>query len=306
VHCRSYIAADVGLYLKKKFGVKFFFDMRGFWADEKKDGGSWNVKNPIFKRIYQYYKKKEEKYIQNADYIISLTEAGKNELCSWPSYKSTIPVKVIPCCTDMNHFSLTDFHQKTESRSMLSISDSALVISYLGSIGTWYMIDEMLVFFRQLKSVYPDAKFLFVTHSDPLLIQRKANALQLNLEDFIIREATRKEVPQLIKASDINISFIKPVYSKISSSPTKLGEVLSMGIPVICNSGVGDVEKVITRTETGYILHHFSTADFEKAIKAIPSLMNKKPQEIRDKAEDVYNLNKGIALYRQSYQSLFN
>src|SRR5215471_408324 len=38
VHCRSYVAADAGLQLKKKFGIKFFFDMRGFWADEKKDG----------------------------------------------------------------------------------------------------------------------------------------------------------------------------------------------------------------------------------------------------------------------------
>ena len=34
IHCRSYIAAEMGLALKKKTGVKFFFDMRGFWADE--------------------------------------------------------------------------------------------------------------------------------------------------------------------------------------------------------------------------------------------------------------------------------
>jgi len=168
------------------------------------------------------------------------------------------------------------------------------------------MINEMLLFFKQLKLTYPNAKFLFVTHSDPLLIQRKAVALKLDVEDFIIKEATRMEVPHLIKASDINISFIKPVYSKISSSPTKLGEVLSMGIPVIYNSGIGDVEKVVTKAEAGYILHHFSAADFEKAIKSIPSLMNKKPQEIRYKAEDVYSLTRGIDLYRQSYQSLFN
>lgn len=306
VHCRSYIAADVGLYLKKKFGVKFFFDMRGFWADEKKDGGSWNTNHPIFNRIYQYYKKKEEAYLQNADYIISLTEAGKAELCSWPSYKSTIPVAVIPCCADMNHFSLTDLHQKKESRLLLAIPDNALVISYLGSIGTWYMIDEMLLFFKQVKETYPAAKFLFVTHSDPLLIQKKVAALELTPEDFFIKEATRTEVPQLIKASDINISFIKPVYSKISSSPTKLGEVLSMGIPVICNSGVGDVEKVITKADAGYILHHFSKADFEKAINAIPSLLSKKPQAIRDKAEHVYSLDKGINLYYQTYRTLFN
>ena len=56
VHCRSYIAADVGLYLKQKFGVKFFFDMRGFWADEKKDGGHWKANHPVLSRVYKYYK----------------------------------------------------------------------------------------------------------------------------------------------------------------------------------------------------------------------------------------------------------
>ena len=39
VHCRSYISALTGLRLKKKYGVKFIFDMRGFWADERIEGG---------------------------------------------------------------------------------------------------------------------------------------------------------------------------------------------------------------------------------------------------------------------------
>ena len=44
VHCRSYISALVGLYMKRKFGTKFLFDMRGFWADERVDGQIWNIK----------------------------------------------------------------------------------------------------------------------------------------------------------------------------------------------------------------------------------------------------------------------
>src|ERR1700752_833715 len=41
IHCRSYMAALIGLKLKKKYGTKFIFDMRGFWADERIDGGIW-------------------------------------------------------------------------------------------------------------------------------------------------------------------------------------------------------------------------------------------------------------------------
>ncbi len=305
VHCRSYLAADVGLYLKRKFGVKFLFDMRGFWADEKKDG-SWNVANPVFKAIYQYYKNKEAQYLQEADYIISLTEAGKKEMQKWIYYNSKIPVQVIPCCADMDLFSLTNLEQKKAARQKLNIDDNKLVISYLGSIGTWYMLDEMLLFFRQLKEKYVDALFLVITHSPRQLIDKKIFSNGLDPKDFIITQASRKGVPLLIKASDINISFIKPVYSKISSSPTKLGEVLSLGIPVICNDGVGDVRSIMNNVEGGFVLKGFSKQDFQQAIDSIPRLLKMDPRSIRDRARLIFDLNYGIDKYLSVYQKIFS
>jgi glycosyltransferase involved in cell wall biosynthesis len=303
VHCRSYIAADIGLQLKRKFGIKFFFDMRGFWADEKRDG-SWNMNNPFFKGVYAYYKKKEAAYLQNADYIISLTQAGKEEMMNWASFHKDIPLEVIPCCTDMEHFSLTSEEAKLKARERLNIKRDDLVLSYLGSIGTWYMLEEMLLFFRQLKRKYANARFLFLTHSGPEQIYLKANALQISKTDLIIEEASRAEVPGLMKVSDLTISFIKPVYSKISSSPTKLGEVLSMGIPVIVNAGVGDVQSIIEYTNGGYVLHGFSEKEFEEAIEALPVLLKKDPRSIRQKAEHFYSLQRGIELYRKCYNEL--
>ena len=58
IHCRSYISALVGLGMKKRFGTKFLFDMRGFWANERVDGNIWNLGNPIFKTVYNFFKKK--------------------------------------------------------------------------------------------------------------------------------------------------------------------------------------------------------------------------------------------------------
>ena len=303
VHCRSYVAADTGLQLKKAFGIKFFFDMRGFWADEKKDG-SWNMNNPFYKRIYSYYKKKEAAYLQNADYIISLTEAGKTEMMKWPSFNKEIPLQVIPCCTDMDHFTLTDQQSRQRARKILGIEEDYFVLSYLGSIGTWYMLEEMLLFFKQLKKKYGKAKFLILTHSHADQIFSKADSLDVDETDLILKEATRIEVPQLLKASDVNISFIRPVYSKISSSPTKLGEVLSMGIPVIVNAGVGDVQSIIEYTGGGYVLEDCSEDAFAKAIDTMPQWMHTDPKEIRAKAEHFYSLQRGVELYRKCYAEL--
>jgi glycosyltransferase involved in cell wall biosynthesis len=303
VHCRSYVAADVGLYMKKRFGVPFFFDMRGFWADEKKDG-SWNVSNPLYKRIYNYYKRKEAEYLEHADYIISLTEAGKKEMSTWPAFNKKVPLEVIPCCTDMDHFSLTDPVQKKQAREKLGIGKEDFLLSYLGNIGTWYMINEMLGFFKQLKEHYPSAKFLVITHTPKEVVIEKIRSLELSEKDFIITQVPRKDVPALVKASDINISFIKPVFSKISSSPTKLGEVLSMGIPVICNSGVGDVKQIVENADAGYVIDNFEKEDFEKAIMAIPRLMEKNPSSIRNAIENIYSLDKGIQSYLSAYRKV--
>ena len=40
VHCRSYIGSLIGLVVKRRTGARLIFDMRGFWADERVDGGA--------------------------------------------------------------------------------------------------------------------------------------------------------------------------------------------------------------------------------------------------------------------------
>ena len=80
IHCRSYIAAEMGLALKKQTGVKFLFDMRGFWADEKVDAGQWNQSSLFFRKVYRHYKQKEKEFLLRADAIVSLTQAAKEEL----------------------------------------------------------------------------------------------------------------------------------------------------------------------------------------------------------------------------------
>ena len=187
----------------------------------------------------------------------------------WKGYNAKIPLPVIPCCADMDLFSVVTADQRKQSRLVLGIDNGKLVISYLGSIGAWYMLDEMLLLFRQVKKKYMDAVFLFVTHSNPSMILSKIKEYGLDEKDIIITEASRKQVPGYIKASDINVSFIKPVFSKLSSSPTKLGEVLSMGIPVIANTGVGDVEEVIRLSGGGITINKFNEREYERIVEAI-------------------------------------
>jgi len=64
IHCRSYVTSLVGLHAKRKLQVKFIFDMRGFWADERVEGGLWSLKNPLYKRVYDFFKKKRKAVVE--------------------------------------------------------------------------------------------------------------------------------------------------------------------------------------------------------------------------------------------------
>ena len=164
IHCRSYVAAMVGEGLKQRFGVPWLFDMRGFWVDERVEGGMWNLRNPFYKLAYWYYKRRETQLIGSANGIISLTETGKQEVQTWKSYQQhPVPLSVISCSTDFEFFTVPAEAQRQAARKTFSIEPDALTITYLGSIGTWYLLDEMLGFFAVLKQSYPAARFLFIT-----------------------------------------------------------------------------------------------------------------------------------------------
>ena len=87
IHCRSYLSALVGQKMQRKWGTKFLFDMRGFWADERIDGNIWSLNNPVFKLVYNFFKRKEKEFFLESDYVVSLTYNGKNEIISWQGFE---------------------------------------------------------------------------------------------------------------------------------------------------------------------------------------------------------------------------
>src|SRR4029453_361112 len=129
VHCRSYIPARAGLALKERFRTKLLFDMRGFWPDEKVEGGSWNVGNTLYRAVYRYFKRLESRLLRGADQIISLTEAGKAQLLTRSELAANpAAITVIPCCVDFGHFPLATPEWRKSARDRLSIAADSHVL----------------------------------------------------------------------------------------------------------------------------------------------------------------------------------
>ena len=304
VHCRSYIPAMVGLDMKRRFGVSYLFDMRGFWPDERVEGGSWSLSNPVHRGVYDYLKRVEARLLRGAGHIISLTQAGKNQLLTRPQFQPSGPdITVIPCCVDFDHFPLLDDSARAVSRAALSIPADAKVVAYLGSVGTWYLLDEMLDFFRVYARHHPGALFLFITPDEPGPILARAELAGIGTDRLVIRSATRDEVPKLMAAADFGLFFIKPCFSKMASSPTKMGEMLAMGLPVVTNAGVGDVAEIVRDTGCGVAIERFDEASYEAAIVSIESLALS-ARQLRETARSLFDIDIAIDRYEGVYRAL--
>jgi glycosyltransferase involved in cell wall biosynthesis len=304
VHCRSYVAAEAGLKLFHRFKVPFLFDMRGFWVDERVDSGHWNKGNPLYRFLYKLYKGKEKKYFSESAHIISLTQKGKDELIN--AYNVSVDkISVIPCCADLEHFDYKKINdeEKKKAKEKLRIAPDHKVLSYLGSLGGWYMTDEMLDFFAVIKTKIPQTIFLFITHDNKETILKKAAEKGIAAEDIRIQPATRNEVPLYLSVSNWSIFFIKDVYSKKASSPTKQGEIMGMGIPVICND-IGDTGKIVATTTSGIIVNEFNKEAYSKAADKLTMMNTELSSCIREGAFQYYDLHSGVRNYLEVYKKV--
>ena len=303
VHCRSYLTALVGLRLKRRHGVRLLFDMRGFWADERVEGGLWDLGNPLFAAIFRYFKRREAELLGASDAIVSLTDKGKQILLDRPDRSADgPPITVIPCCVDFDAFPLSSDDQRDAARALLGIAPDARVAAYLGSIGTWYMLDEMLDCFAVELERHPEAIMLFVSRDDPQPIRAAAAARGIGPASLIIRPASRAQVPQFLAAADYGLFFIRPTFSKIASCPTKLGEFLAMGLPVLTNGGVGDVAAVVEQSGAGVLVDRFDQAAYRAALTTLDALP-RRGAEWRERARRWFDLDTGIDRYDALYRS---
>lgn len=303
VHCRSYIPAIVGRFLQKKKNLKLVFDMRGFWADERIEGGIWDIKSPIFKRAYHFFKKKEIEFFNESDAVVSLTNNGKQEIESWNNIPKLPKIEVIPCCVDLDHFHSDKVEESTVEikRNELGISKDDFVLGYVGSIGTWYMLPEMLDYYAVLRHQKTNSKFLFISREPKENIVNLAKEKGIPEDEIIVVGTTHNEVPIYISLFDFSIFFIRPTFSKKASSPTKQGELMALGIPIICNAGVGDTDLIIKDSNAGIVLEKLDTESYQ-ACNLDPSEYDK--AEIRAGAEKWYSLKNGVEKYFGIYERL--
>src|SRR5215213_1713823 len=304
VHARSYIPATIALALKRKFGIKMIFDIRGLMAEEYVDARHW----PEGGLRYRVTKATERRILAGTDAVVTLTERIWPIIKEWEGLKGRdVPHAVIPCCVDLSLFSFKK-QERAKLRAELDLDDRFTFV-YSGSLDGWYLTEEMADFFASVVRKRNDVHLLWLTTGSRERVRRLMSARGISEDHFSIRSVVPKEMPLYLAAGDVGLSFIKRCFSKLASSPTKNGEYLACGLPIVINSGIGDSDGLVHESQAGILIDNFNERDFDAAWTAIQELVNDPniKGKARAAAEKVFDLNSvGAERYARLYEAVLN
>ena len=303
VHARSHIPATIALGLKRKFGIKMIFDVRGLMAEEYVDARHW----PEGGLRYRVTKAAERRIFAAADGIVTLTERIWPIIREWDGLKGRdVPHAVIPCCVDLSLFRF-DEAQRAKTRAELNLGDR-LTMVYSGSLDGWYLTEEMADFFAGLVRRRDDAYLLWLTTGSQERVRQLMSARGISEDHFSVRAVTPKEIPGFLAAGDVGISFIKRCLSKLASSPTKNGEYLACGLPIVINAGIGDSDALANESRAAILIEDFNKVDFDSAFARIEEAVSEPSFKTtaRELAERKFDLESvGGERYAQLYEEVF-
>jgi glycosyltransferase involved in cell wall biosynthesis len=304
VHCRGHVPMAMGSLAKRLCRVRLVFDIRGFMPEEYVDAGVWRANG----FLYRLTKRVERRLSAAADAFVVLTERARHHL--FAERRDTDawgrPIAVVPCCVDLRDFATPDSMHVARAKSALAVEGRRVYV-YAGQLGGWYLDDTLVAFLARARARHPAIFAMILTPSPATELEQKLVERGFGDTSLLVRAVRPEEVPEYLLAGDAGLSFIKPCFSKISSSPTKIGEYLAAGLPVVSTAGIGDVDALLAANRAGCLLRGFDDAAYDDALGGIEGLLAE--GGLRTRLQDVARQNLdlqsvGGPLYRRLYARL--
>ena len=258
LHARSHMPLAMAVLARAVTQCRLIFDVRGLMAEEYVDIGNWKADSLPFRLI----KALERLGLRQADQVVVLTRRMSQWLVK-EDLADAGKIVIIPCCTDLRRF---------ESKASESVSNRLEVI-YAGTATGLHLLEEVGRFFILLRERRPNAFLRILTHSPAADIVNLFQRLGLKPGDFSVVAAQPDEVPAYLRRARIGVSFRKATFAQIAASPAKISEYLAAGLPVISNSGIGDLDNLLINEGVGFVIRSFHEDAYEEAARQILKLV---------------------------------
>jgi glycosyltransferase involved in cell wall biosynthesis len=299
IHSRSFVASVTAWALKSLTGARFIYDVRGFWSDERLMGGTLNEGDALCSVI----KRLEKTLLARADRVVVLAEKAKAYLPEF-GLENYQKVTNIPCCVADGFKYSAEGRQRVRDRLGLG---GKFVALHAGSLEKWYIMDRMLECFSVIREMYADAVFLVLTSMKESAIRPHLDALGIAPESVMLSAVDYSQMPDYISAADVGLFFLKTPPAAAGFSPVKLGEYLGCGLPIISNTGIGDMDEMFSRYKVGALVTRYDRGEYVRAIRETLDLKRDSAAlalECRRAVRKELSLEIGVRRYYEIYKSL--
>ena len=265
LHARSTVPAAIVRWAKPVVNLPWVFDVRGLLAEEYADAGHWR-RGGVLHRLTNNV---ESRLMTEADGLVFLTQHISDRLRDNRAVPPDQPSQVIPCCVDTEVFR-PSAGARGGIRRELGLGDAPVMV-YAGSLGSWYCLDEMLDFHGVARQHLPGLRLMILTPQVDLALRAVGMRSEMAASIAVQRVAVDR-VPVYLAAADAGLCFLRDSYSKTASSPTKYGEYLASGLPVVTTGWTGDAGKLAT--ERAWItIDAFCNDEYERAAARLTTLL---------------------------------
>jgi glycosyltransferase involved in cell wall biosynthesis len=279
IHARSDIPAVSGIASNQ---APVLWDVRSLWADQK----VVIQKNLLNSALYNFYRGLESFAAKKSLGMSTLTSAVvpilEERHRKLPRLRTVVPTAV-----DLDKFQVS---------SVMPYDVRAL---FSGTYNDYYDLDLSALFMNELRKQVDVA-----THwARPL----ESNKSLIGVGESKIFIASQLDMPDLIPNYSFGVAICKldggP--SLAAAMPTKIGEFLACGRPVVVNKGLGDMDKFIEEFNAGIIIDG-EQGNLEEGANRLASLLSdpQTPSRCRSLAEKYFSMQNGANKYLDLYSKM--
>ena len=227
VHLRGFVSAFI--YKLSFVRQPYIYDYRSFTVDEWAEAGS--IK---FGSYYHRFLKLVDQWALTGMSALVVLEPGAKELLKVNYFISKVPTAVIRTATDPDKY----------IKRTHSIVDDGVKFIHLGGVLFPYRIDKALEFVEKFQKVYKNSTLTFFNEGQHKQLWEFVSRSSIDASLVTVETVNHNDIPVRLSSFDAGLIFIEPTPCRKVCSPTKLGEYLAAGLPVISAGGIEVIDYV--------------------------------------------------------------
>jgi glycosyltransferase involved in cell wall biosynthesis len=250
-HARSDIAAGAATLARVGPWV---WDMRALWTDQRAAAGDLAPDSSG----YHAMRRIEGVAARRSHAIVSLTDAAVHVLADRYGAEVAGKATVIATCVDLDRFA---------HRPMPDLGTVRFLLS--GTVNRMYDVPAMLEFVDLFRRCRPAALTGLVAPASPWrdALAEAGAELGFTTPAAMPEQIAGHHVGLAVLRSDLGVS-LKAV------SPTKVGEFLATGRPVVLSAGIGDISDLIREQRCGVAIDDTTADGLRRSVEELVGLLD--------------------------------